>query len=90
MISEESDYLVKSAVSQCINSPKTTTISSSTSSVGTASQDITDMNNQGDSDGINDNVQIYSTTLTSLNGGGNTIYKIIFRNKTFSSNGKSE
>ena len=90
MISEESDYLVKSAVSQCKNTATVTTVSNPTSNTAQASQGITDTANQADSDASVDNVQTYSTILRSLNGGANTIYKIIFRNKTFSSNGKSE
>jgi len=89
MISEESNFNIKPANSQCINSPKTTTVSSSTSSVGTASQDITNMSNQGVSDASGDSVSTYSD-IKPLYGGANSIYKIIFRNKTFSSNGKNE
>lgn len=91
MISEESDYLVKSAVSQCKNTATVTTVSNPTSNTAQASQGITDMDNQNIAFDNNDNVPEISTIkAVTQNGGANTIYKIIFRNKTFSSNGKSE
>jgi len=89
MDSEENNFKVTPGNSHCVNSQQVTTLSSSTSSIGKASQGITTMSNQSDSYSINDTTATNST-ISSLAGGGNTIYKIIFRNKTFSSNGKNE
>lgn len=89
MISEESDFNIIPANSQCINSSKTTIVSSSTSPEGKASQNITDINNQNTIDSSGDTINTYSD-ISAIYGGGNTSYKIIFRNKTFSSNGKNE